>query len=370
MGLARKKVITFFLSDTCNMKCIYCTLHSSKLSKSLAIDLEFAKCGIDDYFHNGFFGPEEKKGIRFFSSGEPTLEFGHMKAIYDYALEVSKGQLFVEIQTNGYFEDDVAQWIAEHVDLCWVSLDGLEDIQNKQRPTLDNQKSFGVVDRNVKMISLSSKTKLGLRPTTTAHNLDRQKELIDYGKANGVVAIYTDPWAHFFGTLEGQPDLMDFANRFIEAWNYANSVGMPYGSEFTANFDEATTVYCRAMLAAPSFAPDGCVTTCDMVNREKGFLPRLFPFLIIGKYNALDKLIDYFPDHIEKIKTRNIENLKDCKKCAALEFCAGGCLGPALVYSRDFYGVNKQYCAVTKYLFKRMPHLINAGYNPDIPEHP
>lgn len=370
MGLARKKVITFLMSDACNMKCIYCTLHSAKLNESLAIDLKFARCGIDDYFHNGFFAPEQKKGIRFFASGEPTLEFGRMKAIHDYALEVSKGQLFVEMQTNGYFEDDVAQWIAEYVDVCWISLDGLEDIQNKQRPTLNNQQSFGVVDRNVKIIGQSSKTKLGLRPTTTAYNVDRQKELIDYGKTNNIVAIYTDPWGYFFGKLDGQPDLMNFANKFIEAWEYAKSVGMPYGSEFTANFDEATTVYCRAMLAAPTFSTDGCVTTCDMVNTEKGLLARLFPYLIIGKYDASSERIDYFPDHIEKVKTRNIENLEDCQKCPALEFCAGGCLGPALAYSRDFYGVNKQYCAVTKYLFKQMPQVINTGYNPDVPEHP
>ena len=107
MGFYRKRVITFFMNERCNMRCIYCTIHSEQNKSkdtSRVIDLEFAKCGIDDYFSNGFFKEGEKKGIRFFANGEPTLVFERMKEIADHANRKAGNDLFIEMQTNGFLK--------------------------------------------------------------------------------------------------------------------------------------------------------------------------------------------------------------------------------------------------------------------------
>ena len=373
MGFFRKKVITFFVNEVCNMKCIYCTIHSDNAAKKelpKTIDLDFVKCGIDDYFSNGFFNEDEKKGIRFFANGEATLEFPLLKEITDYALLKSGGNLFIEMQTNGYFEEEVAHWMAEHIDLLWFSLDGIGDIQNNQRLHVDGKPSFEKVANNINIIKHSKKTKIGLRPTISTYNIHKQIDLIDFAVKNNIVMICADPWANLMGKVEGQPDLMLFAKEYLKAREYAKSKNLHYGTEFTVNFDEEVEVYFRSGIAAPQFTPDGYVSSCDMVNTKDGFLPNFFPELIFGYFNKEENKIYYNEKHIDKIKSRNIYNLKDCQGCVALKHCAGGCIGIAMASSFDFYGRHKEYCAITRYLFRNLKDEINKGYNADIPIHP
>ncbi len=373
MGFARKKVLSFFVDEKCNMSCIYCTVQSD-LRKSKTdpkvIDVNFAKLGIDDYFGNGFFKEGEKKGLRIFGNGEPTMEFDIIREIIEYGEMKAGEELFVEMQSNGYFTAEIARWLGEHVDLLWFSLDGVGEVQNRQRPTRDGKPSFPVIDRNVKIIARSDRTKMGFRPTISIYNIDRQEELIDYARDNGVLAIHADPWGHFLGKVEGQARLIDFAKRLIESWRYADSRGVQYGSEFIVNFDEEVEIYCRSCLPAPEFTPDGYVTCCDMACDADSFMAKAFPAVLFGKYNKEENRIDYDQEKIEKIRSRNIYNLKDCQGCMALKHCAGGCIGSGMVYSGDFYGVNKEYCAVVKYLYKKMPELINVGYDENVLIHP
>ncbi len=375
MGFFRKKVLTFFVNESCNFKCIYCTLHSDRLSdegkhRAKVIDLEFAKCGIDDYFGNGFFAQNEKKGIRIFGDGEPTLEFERIKDIVNYARLKAECELFVELQSNGSFPCEVADWIEDNVDLVWISLDGTAEIQNQQRPMVEGQPSFQCVDRNIQILTQSNKLQLGLRPTTTRYNVDRQKEIIDYAKRYNIAAVYTDPWAYYLGQIDGQPELMHFAKKFVETWKYAKNIGVYYGTVFTANFDEETDVYCRAVLGTPQFTPDGYVSTCDMVPNAEALLPQMFPQLLIGRYDSWEGRIHYNLDHVKKIQTRKLENLVECRSCIARKHCAGGCMGSGICFSGDFYGVNTEYCTITRYLFKEMQEIVNRRLDPGIPVHP
>ncbi len=369
MGHYRKQTITVFVNDSCNMQCIYCPLHSKEafyaamMNKEAPciIDFNFTRCGIKDFF-------EESKSyqIRIFSNGEAMLALQRVREITDYAHSLAGDQLFVELQTNGYFNDRATSWVCENVDMLWVSLDGLEDVQNHNRPTKGGHSSFRVVDRNIKTIRRNGKAKIGLRPTITGYSVDRQSELIDYGKENGVAAIYAYPWASFLGRKEGQPDLLYFADKFLEAREYAEEIGLYYGTIFTVNFDEEVEINCRALLPAPHLTHDGFVSCCDMMNSGDG----VFTDLIYGKYDPNTQEIVYYPEKIEKIRTRNIHNLKKCGDCEVLKHCAGGCIGSSILTSRDFYGINPEYCKVTKYLFKHLSNIVNIGYNKDIPLHP
>lgn len=366
MGHFRKNMISVFVNDFCNMRCIYCKLHSGSALFSVndqpnVIDLDFAKCGIKDFFQGtGSFQ------LRIFSNGEATLSFGRTCEIKDYAYSMAGDKLFVELQTNAFFNEDVAEWVGENVDMLWVSLDGLNDVQNKNRPTGSGESSFPTIDRNIQYIKKYGKSIIGLRPTITCFNVDKQIELIDYAKENDLAAIYAYPWVSFLSKIEGQPDLMYFADKFLEAREYAEKIGVFYSNIFIINFDEEVEINCRALLPAPHLTTDGFVSCCDMMNSGNGLLQEL----IYGKYNPETKKIQYFPARIEKIKKRNIYNLKECEDCEVLKHCAGGCIGSSMVTSGDFFGINPEYCEVTKYLFKQLSHTVNIGYNPGIPLHP
>lgn len=366
MGHFRKNLISIFVNESCNMHCVYCPLHSRPMTKpGHIIDLDFAKCGIDD-----FFSQTDSRGIRVFGNGEPTLTFQLVKDIVEYASTKAGDALYVEMQSNGVFTEQVALWLRNNIDMLWLSLDGLDDVQRNQRPTNSGKPSFATIDRNVKTLTQSGKIKLGLRPTVTDNNVDRQKELVDYAQANGITAIYAYPWASFVKRVDGQPDLIYFADQFLETREYASKLGIYYGTIFMVNFDEEVEINCRALLPAPHLTPDGFVSCCDMVNSGEGFFPELFPELIYGQYDKESHGIRYDEDRKEKIRSRNIHNLKACQGCEALRHCAGGCIGSAMMTSGEFLGINSEYCKVTKYLLKRLPDAVNIGYNPNIPLHP
>jgi radical SAM protein with 4Fe4S-binding SPASM domain len=335
-------------------------MSGQKRSKQV-IDLNFAKCGIKDFFEE-----TQSYQLRIFSNGEPLMSFKRVCEITDYARSLAGSQLFVELQTNGYFNRKVTAWVGENIDMLWISLDGPEDVQNHNRPTKSSQSSFHVIDENITRLKQYGKTKIGLRPTITDYNVDRQIELIDYAQKKGITAIYAYPWASFLGRKDGQPDLFHFADEFLKAREYAEKIGIYYGTIFMINFDEEVEINCRSLLPAPHLTIDGYISCCDMMNNGDGLLPDL----IYGKYNPETQKITYYQDKIDKIRTRNIHHLPDCQQCEVLKHCAGGCIGSAIMASWDFYGINPDYCKVTKYLFKHLPHIVNIGYNKDIPLHP
>ena len=366
MGHYRKNVITFFINEVCNMQCIYCTVRVRKVGdEPKVIDLDFAKRGIDDFFRD-----TDSRALRLFSNGEATLEFETMKGIVDHAASRAGDELFVELQTNGVFGEDVALWIAKHVDLLWISLDGTEEIQSLHRPLHSAQSSFQIIDHNIQIIRRSDKTTIGLRPTVSTHSIDRQTELIDYAHANGIETLYAYPWLALFVKKPGVPDFIDFADKYLEAHQYARELGIFYGSIFMINFDEKVEINCRSLLPSPHLTPDGHVSCCDMANNSQGFFPSMFPEVMYGRWDAETGEIIYNQASISKIRSRTVENIPACAGCVAKDHCAGGCIGAGMMRSRDFYGVNPEFCEVTMYLFERMQHLVNVGYNPDLPFHP
>ncbi len=372
MGHFRKNLISIFFNDSCNMRCIYCPIHSKKLKHRQStddqgepaqqiIDLAFAKRGIDDFFRN-----TDSRGIRLFANGEPTLAFDRMREVVEYAQSIAGKDLYLELQSNGLFPTRVADWISDHIDMLWLSLDGTEDIQNRQRQTRSGAGSFSTIDRNVQRIRSAGRTRLGLRPTITSDSVDRQQDLIDYAADNGIIAIYAYPWVNFVIRWKGMPELQHFADQFLEARRYGQQRGVHYGTIFTVNFDESVKVNCRALLPAPHLTPDGYVSCCDMMNRGDG----MFQDLIYGVWDADAGDIVYFPEKIENIRSRNVDNLTSCHGCPALEHCAGGCVGAGIASTGDFLGVNEEYCHVTRYLFERLQDQVGAGYDPAVPLHP
>lgn len=367
MGHYRKNLITLFLNDYCNMSCIYCPMHSKTAieykmhDKSKVLDIEFAKCGIRDFF-------EQTKSykIRLFANGEPTLSFSLMKDIVEYSKKLAGEKLYVELQSNGFFSDEVCKWVDLNVDMLWISLDGIQEVQDKQRLSTTGETVFPVIDRNIKALKSSRKTKLGLRPTITEYGMHRQKELINYCSNNNITIIYAYPWVSFMRQIEGQPSLEEFAQEYLQLINYAKERNVYYGTIFMINFDEEVEINCRALLPAPHLTPDGYVSCCDMMNNGEGILEDL----IYGKYIQEENRIEYDPQKIEKIQSRNIYNLPQCKNCEVLKHCAGGCVGSAILYSGSFYGINQMFCKTTKFLYKHMQEFINVGYNTALPLHP
>lgn len=101
-------------------------------------------------------GREKRISLSFHSGGEPTCEFDLLKAVADYSLleaEKSGTEVSFEISTNLAFKDETILDYFIHIHfLIHVSIDGVEKVQNTQRPFINGSATFETVIRNMDYI--------------------------------------------------------------------------------------------------------------------------------------------------------------------------------------------------------------------------
>jgi len=350
MAHCRKTQLSVLLNNFCNLKCKYCFVGRENLTKKLEIELDFAKRGILDFFNS-----YSSREIRFFAAGEPTLSFKRMQEISNWVKHVDGGDCSFELQTNGYFSRNIANWIGSNIDICWISCDGMPDVQNYYRPTKTGKSTSEIIERNIKFLA-SQSIVLGCRATISACNVSRQVEMINYFHQLGVRVVMSDPLfipiSNNLSDSKDKIDLMNYAKNFLEARRHAEEIGIFYGSIFTVNFDEKTNLFCRACVPYPHLLPDGYVSCCDMATSGSD---QKMSDLVYGKYEANSDTIIYDQNKIKQIQNRTAQNMPFCHGCEVLYNCAGACLGEALNETGSIFGIKPQVCDAIKYLAKNMP---------------
>ncbi len=358
MGHVRKQAITFFLTTKCNLDCIYCYAYRDiKLEKKdRVLEFSFAQKGIDDFFRD-----YPSRHIRFYSSGEPTLEFELMKKITDYARSKANNNLVVELQSNGIFSEKIRDWINENVNILWISCDGPKEIQDFQRPTINGENSSEIVEKNIKFFAQQQgHMQVGVRATLSAKVIKKQMDIVNYFHNLNIkyinvhpacVAVEDDRENVFNWKAE------DFAENFLKTHNEAKKLGIFYNTLYITNFDEKTRHACRSTVPYPQLTTDGYVSCCDFGQFGPKYSPGNLQQLIYGKYDSEKKHIEYDEKKIHQIRSRCAENLikSTCKDCEYVCHCSGGCLGQVVNETGDIMGMHDKNCEITKYLAARMP---------------
>ena len=350
MSHCEKQMISFFITTNCNLDCIYCYTNKKEgQHKNQTLDFEFAKAGIDDYFSSGY-----AKHVRFQGAGEPTTNIELVKKILAYAKSLAPTEVTSEVQTNNCFSPEVATWMANNIDNIWASCDGLPEIQNYNRPFLNGGGSAAIFERNIKYLVANTRGMVGIRSTITSQNNHLQKECVDYYNSLGIKYIWVDPIFPVVGqqTVSDPLDMMDFAKNFLEALNYAESLGIEYRSILTCNFDKKSIYACRACLPVPHLTTDGYVSACDMAlyGNDKGNMDLFY----YGKWDCETKKINYDQNKIAKIRERKVDNIDHCQNCIAKYYCCGYCPGEVLNETLDYFGQKKNVCQAVRWLFVNM----------------
>lgn len=344
MAHFEKNCITIFLTEKCNLNCKYCYCEEEH-KKNNEINIDFCKRGIKDFFElNDYIY------LRFFGNGEPTLEFGKMCELTDYAKNLSSN-VTIELQTNGYFDRKKRDWILNNIDIIWISYDGLTEVNDFYRITTSGIGSSNIVEDNIKYLS-KRMDKVGVRTTIGQMNLYRQIEIIDKMKDLFVKYIYSDLLFEPLGAnnlIEDKIDPMYYAIEYIKAYEYAKSNKIFYGSFFTINFDKEVIYSCRSCIPAPHLLPSGFVSACDMACSESGC-----DDLLYGWYNEMDNTILYNNEKIKRIRSRSVDNILECKDCEVKYHCAGGCLGESLNEKGNIFRIKEQNCEAIRYLGKKL----------------
>ena len=349
----KKEMISIFVTTKCNLNCDYCfTNKTQDEHENQSISLDFVKKGIDDYFDTNLM-----RHVRFFGAGEPTVEIDLLKKIHSYAKQKGGEAVSFEIQTNGAFNDSVADWLSENVDIIWVSCDGTPDIQDRHRPCLNSSiKSSELIEKNIRRLH-NGKAFVGIRATITDENVNQQIKMIDYFSRLGIKDIWVDPIfppvSKSSITNKNDFNTMNFAEKFLEATQYAYEKNLFYGSILTCNFNDSVIKHCRACIPVPHLTTDGFVSACDMAlfGKDKNHMSEL----IYGKWDKDSNKIIYYDDAVKRLQNRTTDNMRHCEICSAKEHCGGYCLGEVLNETGDLLGCKKGVCEAIKFLDNKMP---------------
>ena len=145
---------------------------------------------------------------------------------------------------------------------------------------------------------------------------------------------------------------MVYAEKFIEASEYAKSLDMVYRTFLACNFDEKVEFHCRACLPSPHLTTDGYISACDMAlfgnddNHMSNF--------IYGKWDKKSHSIIIDKEKVELLRSRSVDNMPICKSCEVRYNCGGYCLGEIANETFDLFGRKKQVCNSIKYLAKHI----------------
>ncbi|MFQ5431237.1 MAG: radical SAM protein [Nitrospinota bacterium] len=352
MSHYNKKFITCLMTTACNLRCKYC-ITSSMERKSFNIDLEFAQTAIKEYFDT-----TRNYKVRFYSVGEPTQNIEGIKKVYEIAQELSGGSTYFELLTNGIFDEETAGWIGNHLHRVWVSYDGPPDVCDQIRVTPKGEGSSKDIIKTIN--KLKEMTSVGIGLTISRLNLHRQVEVIEQIGDMGINCVISkaclDPVGKNLDDIYSV-DIMDYAEEFVKAWRRGREIGVHYTNDLIFNFDGHSSFYCRANDPTPHLTVDGYVSSCD--RAFSGDTP--IKELIYGKWDPDNKTIVYYPDRIEKLRNRRVENMEECKDCEIRYQCCGHCLGTVYQYTGDMYKPLKEYCPAIKYFYREIKKDMKKG---------
>lgn len=353
MKFKEKEQITISLTGSCNLQCIYCYMPKEHaVTDQELIDFRFCMRGIEDFFRNS-----SSRCIRFFAGGEPTLAFPLMKKITQAARDLAGDVLRLELETNGFFSEDIANWIAENIHYLWISCDGPPEVQNQQRPSRLNSEACQVIYRHISRFAQQPELQLGVRATLQDVSAQDQMEMIDFFHSLGVTNVAASPvFSSYANERTHTANVLGFAEGFVPAYWHAKELNMQYLSLFMVNFDEPTDVFCQASIPTPRLTRDGYVSCCDWAAVGPGRLPEWMESCIFGRYDPDQDVIHYDMDKIKNIRQRNVRYLGQnaCKGCPALYHCAGGCIGKVMSQSKDMLQMFEPWCEAVRYLYKHL----------------
>ncbi len=132
---------TICVTHNCNLNCIYCYQKHDKKSK---MTFDTAQRCLDYIFNN--IPAYAVDGVELgFIGGEPLLEFGLIKDMYEYSHKKYSNieQLFYATTNGTILTDDMKNWFTAHRDsfVLGLSLDGTKDCHN-----INRSNSFDKID--------------------------------------------------------------------------------------------------------------------------------------------------------------------------------------------------------------------------------
>lgn len=331
----------------CNYNCLYCQTSSKESGREdLDMDLGTAKMTVDFIFKS----PNKNIAIEF-QGGEPLLNWPIVKFIIKYANEQNKERnknLELRLVSNFSLMDD------EKMDFCFkngvtlcTSLDGPEEIHNKNRPFIEGnsyQETTKWLEKALKKYKKYEKQRgkkyfaqPGALVTVSRFSLLKYKEIINEYASRGIEIIFLRPLAPLGIAQKSWPVIGYSAKEFVEfyrksleyifeLWSKGKKIS-EYNAAIIAtkiltdsdpNYLEMRSP-CGAGIGQMAYDYNGDIYTCDE-GRMMGYMgDDMFKLGNVAK-NSYNEVIES-PVVKTMCLASETSSLPGCSDCAYQPYC-------------------------------------------------
>jgi len=325
-------IAVLFLTTACNFRCIYCDASAGEHSlQNLPVVL--GDRAIDAVCRNALESGQDHFELAFHGGGEPTLAQENFRTLVEYA-KAKDLPCKIGVSSNGFWGEAERDWILEHLDNLSLSFDGIQDVQNRQRPLASGQGTFEPVLETIRMLD-QRKFPYGIRLTVTDESIECLTQSIQFLCQETACPTFQIEPAFNHGRAKRDGSALTqndrFATAFLDAYDIATSLGrhLYYSG---ARPWIITTRFCQAPEQALVVTPNGDLTTCYEIYSGNHtlahdfFLGRLFEN---GKMEVNQEARHRF---FAKLQTRRAL----CADCFCYWHCAGDC--PSKIFSTESDG--------------------------------
>lgn len=322
------KALCLHIAHDCNLKCKYCFAEEGEYKgKRSLMSIEVGKKAIDFLLENS--GSRRNLEVDFFG-GEPLMNFDVVKQVVEYGRQEEKkyDKVFrFTITTNGVLlNDEIIDYINEHMQNAVLSLDGRKEVNDKIRVKAGGQGSYDtIVPKFQKLANERGDKDYYIRGTFTRHNLDFMKDalhLADLGfKQISVEPVVTADDADYALRYEDLPKICDEYEKLAKEIIKRRKEGKGFNFfHFMIDLTGGPCAYkriigCGSGTEYLAVTPEGDLYPCHQFVGEKEYK--------MGEiFDGLVKRVDIRKD----FEALNIYNKPDCQECWAKFYCSGGCV--------------------------------------------
>lgn len=321
--------IMIYLTDACNMRCIYCHCESGigcNMSDKTILQTINKYCEhIEDRLEYAIENGDSPQ-ITFMGGGEPFLRIDKIKRVVGLFNDRCKASGLVPkyvLVTNATLGSDADwDWLIANQFQINLSIDGPESIQNRNRPLANEESSHLVVEQRLRYLS-SVGAKVHIRSTVVDPR--DVKPVCEYFKQFDCVESHAlEPVSMAGRAKQGIKsfDECSYSSFFSEYANYLFEEPGFYKSSWFKPFNR-TMGFCGAVYANSIVLVDGTVALCSEVSTDKSEEQVRDLFLVSSVYDDGD----VFESEKAKMFASQFElnSMQNCKTCIIKYKCGGGC---------------------------------------------
>ena len=362
--------LELMVSQSCNMRCEYCYGSGGTYHESGQMDFETAKRGLD-WFRKYYPADRLLKPQIAFFGGEPMMNFPVIKQSADYALSLFKkeGVSFGMATNMTLITDEQLDYFAGLDDFkLLVSVDGPENIHNKQRPLLNGKNSYEVTAERIRK-AISKGIECTGRATVYAET-DRTliaKEMEKLGLSNWQLSIVSG--CAVDGITRNDNEIV-YA-RWLEEWP---SKGVALVSAIRERNKETAekliaeedfkNTFIRG-ISDNQYSSDvmGCIAGRGQYALSAS--GKLYPcHRFVGMEDFCYGELSDFPLEAgwKEFRSERLDVNEKCRKCFLRYYCGGDCYYQSYTDGKDksIYGMNDLFCEYNRMRMKLLVYFFNA----------